>query len=193
MRIRLHHADSIELLQKLDPESVRAVVSDPPYGLSFMGKDWDSFPVSSESDRHAFEEFNLKWLRGAFRVLQPGGICKAFGGTRLFHRLGSAMEEVGFVMIPGHALEAWCYGNGFPKSLNVAKAIDDHLGVAGRVVGTETRMNSPSGLVNIGQGGEQMIERQITEPVSDEARRFEGYGTALKPAWEPILVGVKPA
>ncbi len=214
MRIRLHQADSIELLQQLPAESIRAIVCDPPYGLEFMGKEWDSFgargsnwpsgmPDKVPDDtprwtrmpqraRTAFEEFNVDWLLGAYRVLMPGGVCKAFGGTRLFHRLAVAMEDVGFILIPHHALEAWCYGNGFPKSLNVAKAIDDHLGVTSEIVSTETRMNSPSGLVNVGQGGEQMIERNITAPVSDEAKRFDGYGTALKPAWEPIMVGIKP-
>ena len=89
-----------------------------------------------------YEQWSLTWLNEAYRVLQGGGVIKAFSGTRTFHRLAAAMEQAGFVDI---RLEAWCYGSGFPKSLNIGHALED----------------------------------------------WKGWGTALKPAWEPVLVGRK--
>ena len=94
------------------------------------------------------------WLRECYRVLKPGGVIKAFSGTRTFHRLAAAMESVGFVLDPKDSLTAWVYASGFPKSLNVSKALQ--------------KMGS------------------------DEASRWTQYGTALKPAFEPFIVGHKP-
>ena len=94
------------------------------------------------------------WLRECLRVLRPGGVIKAFAATRTMHRLAAAMENVGFVLDPDDSLEAWCYGSGFPKSLNVSKAL--------------------------AEGYPELVER------------YSGYGTALKPSWEPFVVGRKP-
>lgn len=102
----------------------------------------------------AMETWHLQWLQEAHRVLEPGGVIKAFSGTRTFHRLAAAMEKVGFTDVH---LEAWVYGSGFPKSLNIGKALD----------------------------------KEATAPATEAARIWKGWGTALKPSWEPVLVGRK--
>jgi site-specific DNA-methyltransferase (adenine-specific) len=132
-----------------DPESIDAIVCDPPYGLRFMGKAFDDL-----GDGALQREWHVQWLRQAIRVLKPGGVIKAFGGTRTFHHMAAAMEDVGFVLVPGSELEAWTYGSGFPKSQNV--------------------------------------EKVLRKQGSDRADDFRGVGTALKPAWEPVLVARKP-
>ena len=105
----IHHGDCIETMNAMPPESVDAIVTDPPYGLGFMGKKWDGLPPS------------LEWAEACYRVLKPGGHIAAFGGTRTWHRLAVAIEDAGFEMRDSLA---WLYGSGFPKSLDVSKAID---------------------------------------------------------------------
>ena len=131
MRIELRHGDCIEVLAGLPDGSLRAVVSDPPYGIGFMGKEWDDFGRIKQYERQAkgvermhaavqFEAFNVAWLRQCFRALKSGGICRAFSATRMYHRVASAMEQVGFTDI---GLVAWGYGSGFPKNLDMSKFI----------------------------------------------------------------------
>ena len=105
----IHHGDCIETMNAMPPESVDAIVTDPPYGLGFMGKKWDGLPPS------------LEWAEACYRVLKPGGHIAAFGGTRTWHRLAVAIEDAGFEMRDSLA---WLYGSGFPKSHDVGKAID---------------------------------------------------------------------
>src|SRR5699024_8966621 len=107
------HGDCIETMNSMPPESVDAIVTDPPYGLGFMGKKWDSLPPSRE------------WAEACYRVLKPGGHIAAFGGTRTWHRLAVAIEDAGFEMRDSLA---WLYGTGFPKSHSVSKDIDRTLG-----------------------------------------------------------------
>jgi len=109
--VTLWHGDCLRdgILQSLADNSVDAIVTDPPYGLGFMGKDWDDLPPGED------------WARECLRVLKPGGHLLAFGGTRTWHRLACAVEDAGFEVRDSIA---WLYGNGFPKSLNVSKAID---------------------------------------------------------------------
>ena len=348
MKIVLHHGDCVAVLKSYAEGSVGAVVCDPPYGLEFMGKDWDrldapvrrhsakweegggftaaglggsrfvEWPSFSATTKHgtsnptcavcggrlrgskkcdcpkphdhwkpmgkrrdprneglpdhvtsngarnqmsAMQEWHTGWLRETFRVLKPGGVIKAFGGTRTFHRLAAAMSEVGFT---GIGLEAWTYGSGFPKSLDVSKAIDKTNGEAGRlhrftawmrttglttrqindatgtsmgshylnagqqpsiptpalwavlrplcgdippwvdalvdriaaereVIGVRSGFKAVSGVAYGGDGGWASEEIPITAPATDAAKAWEGWGTALKPAWEPVVVGWKPA
>jgi len=155
---------------------------------------------------HTQQAWHLNWLVEAFRVLKPGGVLKAFGGTRTYHRLAAAMEQAGFVEIH---MDAWIYGSGFPKSLNISKALDKKIGVEPQVIGTTTgkggdNVNNQSrpgkgdslsakGCGAYGAGVKQVnIQIPLTLPTSDIAKKFEGYGTALKPAWEIIVVGRKP-
>lgn len=105
----IHNGDCIEVMNQMPPESVDAIVTDPPYGLGFMGKKWDGLPPS------------LEWAEACYRVLKPGGHIAAFGGTRTWHRLAVAIEDAGFEMRDSLA---WLYGVGFPKSMNVSKGID---------------------------------------------------------------------
>jgi site-specific DNA-methyltransferase (adenine-specific) len=158
-----------------------------------MGKSWDSSGIAFNTD---------VWLE-CLRVLKPGGHLLAFGGSRTWHRIAVAVEDAGFQIRDS---VAWLYGSGFPKSLDVSKAIDKAAGVEREVVTEkvqdifgertqevrETRMNEPSGIVSVGQGERTVIERKETVPATDDAVKWQGWGTALKPAFEPVIVARKP-
>lgn len=208
--IRLILGDCVEVMREMPDGSIGGSVNDPPYGLSFMGKKWDDL-----STHHEMTENHRIWLAEVFRLLPSGGIIKVFSATRTFHRLAVAMENVGFEGV-GTKMEAWCYGSGFPKSMNLSKAIDKHLGKSDdrEVVGVKpgheefagrTTKGHITAMVDGAMGQEGGFARPWmeeaesqdayhleTKGATDEAKKFEGYGTALKPAWEPILVGVKP-
>ena len=168
--------DCLEVMKTLPDCSVDAVVTDPPYGLSFMGKRWDYDVPSVEI-----------WAE-CLRVLKPGGHLLAFAGTRTQHRMAVRIEDAGFEI---RDMIAWVYGSGFPKSLDVSKAIDKAAGAERKVTG------SRMGDVGI-QGGNfaGKTERGVIElrdaPATPEARQWQGWGTALKPALEPITVARKP-
>jgi DNA modification methylase len=292
-RVSLYHGDCIELMRTLPDASVDAVVTDPPYGLSFMGKDWDNggkmlgqmatgdeqrgaFAYGGSHDRGyadndsvGFQAFSHAWATEALRVLKPGGHLLAFGGTRTWHRLAVAIEDAGFEIRDSIA---WHYGSGFPKSLDVSKAIDKNNGEFGRLLKFTQWMRTTglgSGQVNkvlrdagaisangtiaghyfaktragqptiptpelwqmirplcgdvpawvdelvkriaaerevVGQAawtnsaqhfvpGEDHTQRvtlDITAPATPAAQQWQGWGTALKPAHEPIVVARKP-
>jgi len=290
----LWHGDCIEVMRTLPDASVDSVVTDPPYGLEFMGKDWDApwkasgdviadpasvggfqdgnggNPYSRSRIRYGregdasigFQEWCELWATECFRVLKPGGHLLAFGGTRTWHRLAVAIEDAGFDIRDSIA---WMYGSGFPKSLDVSKAIDKNNGEAGRlwkftafmrstgltakqlnevtdtfmgghyltdksqpaiptpelwqmirpscgdvpewvddlvariaaereVVGSDTKARSTSGNSALPTlGGETVYQTwDITAPATDAANQWQGWGTALKPAFEPIVVARKP-
>jgi len=157
----------------------------------------------------AQQAWHEQWLREAFRVLDSGGIIKAFGGTRTFHRMTKAMLNVGFV---DARLEAWVYGSGFPKSTNISKMLDKQAGAEREVVGykrgvggenmndivhgREVRQTTDEGGKGVGAygtGAKQVaVDVPITIPMTELAKLWEGYGTALKPAWEPVVCARKP-
>ena len=158
-----------------------------------MGKKWDDL-----SQNELQQDWHREWLVEAFRVLQPGGVIKAFSATRTWHRLAAAMEEAGFVDIH---LEAWTYGSGFPKSLNIGKALDRAAGAEREVVGSvfltgnaaqTTKEKGGTYAAGTDARGVPAKEVMITAPATDEAKKWDGFGTAIKPAWEPIVVGRKP-
>lgn len=244
--VTVFHGDCLEILRELPASSVDAVCTDPPYGLEFMGKDWDSFGVGkrpqigkpdgskfrqnmgtpsytdagnptcrncggdkyrngprkcacanpdfgnpqAESMR-GFQRWCEEWARECLRVLKPGGHLLAFGGTRTWHRLAVAVEDAGFEVRDSIA---WLYGSGFPKSLDVSKAIDKAAGATREVIGVKPS-NRPN-VVGRGPGGSMgggnYTERLETAPATDAARQWQGWGTALKPAFEPIVVARKP-
>jgi len=186
-RATVYHNDCLTVLAELPEGSVDAVVTDPPYELGFMGKGWDASGIAYRVDL---------WAE-ALRVLKPGGHLLAFGGTRTWHRLACAIEDAGFEVRDSIA---WMYGSGFPKSLDVSKAIDKAAGAERQVVGidhewvkrvgrnhepSETYTDASYGMVGPNGG-------KITVPATDAARTWQGWGTALKPAHEPIVVARKP-
>lgn len=300
----IFHGDCLKVLRALDNDSVDSIVTDPPYGLEFMGREWDSFKPSSARLRtrvdgrtnpaegksitttpeayvagQPFQLWCQQWATECLRVLKPGGHLVSFGGSRTWHRLASAVEDAGFEIRDSIA---WLYGSGFPKSLDVSKAIDkarteDHAPVdavrawlnerrleaglshdavnkhfghasngggsssawttnpsrrelptweqwialkslfgfgddmdgevrrlngrkgtpgeaweTAEVLATDTRYNEPSGVVSIGQGDRTPVDRQIKAANSEASQQWQGWGTALKPAFEPIVVGRKP-
>lgn len=196
-RIVILHGDCVARMKEMADNSIDAVICDPPYFLGFMGKEFD-IQGDASSDPKAMQETHRSWLTEAFRILKPDGIIKAMSGSRTWHRLGAAMKAVGFVDI---SKEEWCYASGFPKSLNVSKAFDKKLGVEQETVGVRTdgRGRSRQKIDNHGPGdtgighadGSQQTYEE-TKPTSEEARKWDGYGTSLKPAHEPILLGRKP-
>lgn len=182
-RVTLHHGDCIEVMKSLLDESVDSIVTDPPYGLGFMGKAWDDLPPS------------LPWALECLRVLKPGGYLLAFGGTRTWHRLAVAVEDAGFEIRDSIA---WLYGSGFPKSMDVSKAIDKAAGAEREVVsvGAPVKRMIPGADQNktaswIKDNGREYVPSE-TVAATDEAKQWEGWGTALKPAFEPIVVARKP-
>jgi site-specific DNA-methyltransferase (adenine-specific) len=165
--------DCAERLRELEPESVDAVVTDPPYGLGFMGKAWDHAVPSAEV-----------WCE-VLRVLKPGGHMVAFFGSRTYHRGAVAIEDAGFEI---RDQLMWIYGSGFPKSLNVAIAIDKQ---AGAMAHRSTRLDVVG---NRAQGEDVLraVGMPAHEAITDEAKTWSGWGTALKPAHEPIVLARKP-
>ena len=175
MRYTLHHGDCLDVLKTLADCSVDAIVTDPPYGLSFMGKRWD-YDVPTEA----------VWVE-CLRVLKPGGHLLAFAGTRTQHRMAVRIEDAGFEI---RDMIAWVYGSGFPKSLDVPKAIDKAAGVAFDAVPA-----SGVGFMNAeGEGGYNVTKNQLLRKgeSTEAAKQWEGWGTALKPALEPITLARKP-
>ena len=167
--------DCVEAMGDLPDCSVDAIVTDPPYGLGFMGKKWDDLPPGDD------------FAREAFRVCKPGAYIVAFGGTRTVHRLTVALEDAGFEI---RDTLHWCYWSGFPKSLDVSKAMDKAAGIAPSRI-TE----NPSGsLGGFGDAGWNATPRRLhfDSPATESARQWQGWGTALKPAIEPAIMARKP-
>lgn len=224
--IHLRHGDCVEVLADMPEGSVGAVVSDPPYGLEFMGKEWDNLTrnimrPTSEADisrkekygrslvgrlsnlpdlgalqkvPHESQEWHRVWLAGCYRVIVPGGVIKAFSATRTFHRMAAAMQDAGFTDIH---LEAWSYGSGFPKSKNIGLFLDKALGATGdrgRAIPTASTHLPGGGKYGLEGEAERLTSNPVPPyvPVTPEAHTWAGWGTACKPAWEPVLVGRKP-
>ena len=188
-RVRLFHGDCREVLRQLPDASVDSVVTDPPYGIGFMGKEWDGSGVA----------YDCALWREVLRVLKPGGHLLAFGGTRTYHRMAVAIEDAGFEIRDSIH---WIYGSGFPKSLDVSKAIDKAAGAEREVVGYDESKARPNK-----ENYAKRTDREpsagaadgwkdngatVTAPATPEAEQWEGWGTALKPAHEPVVVSRKP-
>ena len=138
--------DCLEVMDKLEADSIDAIITDPPYELNFMGKGWDNAGVS----------FNKETWVKCLRLLKPGGYLLAFGGSRTFHRIACAIEDAGFEI---RDTIMWIYGSGFPKSMNISNVIE---------------------------------AKNNYKPVDSSAKQWSGWGTCLKPAFEPIIVARKP-
>lgn len=172
--------DCVDVMRAMAPDSVDAIVTDPPYGLGFMGKKWDTYKD--------FEGWTQRWAEAAYRILKPGGHLLSFCGTRMYHQMATGIEKAGFEI---RDCIQWIYGQGFPKSMDVSKAIDKMMGVDRTVVsrretGQEGGWNTEQG--NSGYKGSW----DVTVATSEEAKQWDGWGTALKPANEPIAFARKP-
>ncbi len=134
------------------------------------------------------QKWHLHWAKAALRVLKPGGHLLAFGGTRTYHRLACAVEDAGFEI---RDTINWCQGQGFPKSASVAKAIDDAKEHTGKIIGT-VEVDAGIANANLHRGRRKIMETRPVRSTSDMAKQWEGFGTALKPSHEPIVVARKP-
>lgn len=181
------HNDCLVYLKSVSENTFDSIVTDPPYGLSFMGKKWDK----ALPDPEIWKE--------CLRVLKPGGHMIVFGAPRLYHRLTCQIEDAGFEV---RDCLMWLFGSGFPKSLDVSKAIDKEAGAKREVVGYDASRARPNRLYeggaigNVGGTGKVSDRTDngatITAPSTPEAIEWDGWGTALKPAYEPILLVRKP-
>lgn len=177
MTAELKAGDCLERMREMSDASMDAVVTDPPYELGFMGKLWDASGIA----------YSVELWREVLRVLKPGGHLLAFGGTRTYHRMAVAIEDAGFEI--RDSLH-WIYGTGFPKSLDVSKALDKAAGAKREVVGPN-KWADINGAANLNTYGAASRPPQ-TVAATDAARQWDGWGTALKPAHEPVVVARKP-
>jgi DNA modification methylase len=177
MAFEIKHGDCLEVMRGMADNSVDAIVTDPPYGLSFMGKKWD-YDVPEQA---IWEE--------CLRVLKPGGHLLAFAGTRTQHRMAVRIEDAGFEI---RDMIAWVYGSGFPKSLDVSKALDKAAGAEREVVGIRESYRPKANATRDPEGFQDRSDGAVTLPATEAARQWQGWGTALKPALEPITVARKP-
>ena len=168
----------IDLMSEMADNSIDAVVTDPPYELGFMGKSWDASGIA----------YNTEVWRQCLRILKPGGHLLAFGGSRTYHRLACAIEDAGFDI---RDQIMWVYGSGFPKSMNIGKAIDKASGATRNVVGVGKSGKNRNVLNAANYPDTFGGDYEITEAATQEAKQWEGWGTALKPAHEPIVVARK--
>jgi len=183
--------DCLEGMKLLDDNSIDSIVTDPPYELGFMGKKWDSTGIA----------YNVDLWKECLRVLKPGGHLLAFGGTRTYHRMTCAIEDAGFEI---RDCIQWLYGSGFPKSHDISKAIDKKAGVEREIIGTyqhpdgksrninSHKSNKDARIADQNWGMKQSGFQPITAPATPEAKQWDGWGTALKPANEPIVLARKP-
>jgi DNA modification methylase len=169
--MQIIHGNSLFELKKLEENSVDSIVTDPPYGLSFMGKKWD------------YDVPSVDLWKEAIRVLKPGGHLLSFAGSRTYHRMAVNIEDAGFEI---RDQIMWVYGSGFPKSHNIGKAVDKLQGNEREVVDNPYKSRRPNGNAWVEQLGDRPDE--LTKGTSP----YEGWGTALKPAHEPIVVARKP-
>lgn len=174
-QFKLLHGDCRDVLRSMPDNSVDAIVTDPPYELGFMGKAWDATGIANNPEM---------WAE-CLRVLKPGGHLLAFSGSRTYHRMTVAIEDAGFEV---RDQMMWLYGSGFPKSLDVSKAIDKAAGVEREVIASAADRRDDGTVYGVGHSG------RLTSnvPITAAAAQWQGWGTALKPAHEPICVARKP-
>lgn len=192
----LYQGNMLDMLDVIEPESISSVITDPPYELNFMSKGWDNSDISFQPDT---------WKR-CLEILKPGGFLLAFGGSRTFHRIAVAIEDAGFEI---RDCIMWLYGSGFPKSMNIAKGIEGKLTIGSANTKDQHKLNGSKttkgdwGYSKLqleqdyrskdydieGKSKERLVK---LEPTTKEAKQWTGWGTALKPAFEPIIVARKP-
>ena len=210
-RVILHAGDCLDVLDAMEANSVDSICCDPPYHLlstvkrfgaagaapakhgtdglyarasrGFMGKEWDGGDIAFRPET---------WAK-VLRVLKPGGHMVAFSAPKCSHRMVCAIEDAGFEIRDGLM---WIFGSGFPKSLSVSKAIDRAAGAEREVVGFDpvaiAKQNKVSTNNTQCTNTHPETVGVITSAATDDARAWEGWGTALKPAFESICLARKP-
>lgn len=173
---KLYHGNMLDMLEVIEPNSIEAIVTDPPYELNFMNKSWDNSGIA----------FQKETWKKCYDVLKSGGHMLVFGGSRTFHRIACAIEDAGFEI---RDTILWLYGSGFPKSMNIGLAIDKKNGVDNR---TEIRKHG-----NCGSADRHLFDDDNYKWVDNYEERqaqneWAGWGTQLKPSYEPIIVCRKP-
>lgn len=181
MAYKINHADILDWAKNYDGEPFDGILCDPPYELGFMGKSWDSTGIA----------FNIELWTELLRICKPGAHLLAFSGSRTYHRMACAIEDAGFEI---RDMIEWVYGSGFPKSLNIGKAVDKIQGNEREVTG-ETRI----GKTSLGENSNwdtsdnmKAIKETGKVNITKGTSEWEGYGTALKPAHEPCVLARKP-
>lgn len=160
-------------------------------GFKVCRCDVPDFPNLGAAQGARIEGWHASWLREVARTLEPGGVVKAFGGTRTIHRVAAAMEDVGLEVL---GMTAWAYGSGFPKNLDVGKALDNRAGVTRAVKGPPPyrRGRAQQAYSETRRVSYDYPPSPVTVATSPEAVLWDGWGTALKPSWEPVVVGRRP-
>ena len=175
--IKLLKGNCLEQMKSLPDNSVDSIVTDPPYGISFMAKKWD------------YDVPSVEVWQEAMRVLKPGGHALIACGTRTQHRMVVNIEDAGFEI---RDVVSWIYGSGFPKSLNISKAIDKAAGAEREVVGIDKSIARKDGRRGDSMGRQQGQNGEITAPATEAAKQWDGWGTALKPSCEFFTLCRKP-
>lgn len=193
------NADCLDVMKRMPDNSVDAIVTDPPYGISFMSKGFDTFKREGMTDNQAFQADMTPLFKEMLRIAKPGAHLLAFGGTRTYHRLTCAIEDAGWEV---RDCLGWIYSSGMPKSMDISKAIDKKLG-AKRAV--RAAVGDHEGTIDFGMKnrcpkcGKPFFSanpctcpREDLIPITEEAKKWSGWGTCLKPAFEPIVLARKP-
>ncbi len=174
----IHNDDCLKVLDRMPPNTIDCVITDPPYEMNFMGKGWDNAGVS----------FDKTTWQKCLKVLKPGGYLLAFGGSRTYHRITCAIEDAGFEI---RDTIMWLYGSGFPKSLNIGKALDRKNGVDN--IQHKGKWNFEHGDMQEFWKRKKEYKKEDEKPLETAvAKQWQGWGTALKPSFEPIIVARKP-
>lgn len=186
---KLYQGNMLDMLEVIEPNTIDSIVCDPPYELNFMGKGWDNSGIAFQSDT---------WKK-CFSVLKPGGYLLAFGGSRTFHRIACAIEDAGFEI---RDTIMWLYGSGFPKSMSLGKVIEGKKVLGSANVRDIKKLDGKKEIVGGGwnsneveQGKRNKEYEQIKTNVNyttELGKKWQGWGTALKPSFEPIIVARKP-
>ena len=219
--IKLYQGDALEIMKTFPDNSVDTIITDPPYGLEFMGREWDKFNsktmgkrLMTKRDAHrdssigrkndpyigaridkyiaglSFQQWVTQWAKEVLRIAKPGATMLVFGGTRTWHRLACGLEDAGWII---KDTLIWLYGSGFPKATDVSKQIDKKFKAKREKLGIgksgKTRKVLNAALHPETFGGDYII----TKPATPEAKLWDGYKShALKPAYEPIIMCIKP-
>lgn len=178
--ITLHQGDCRDIMRTYPDQHFDAVITDPPYGISFAGEKWDT------ATPHGFQSWAQSWGEEALRVIKPGGYLLAFSAPRTYHRLTCGLEDAGFEV---RDAMAWIRADGKPAGMDLSSAFDRDAGVLDQREGRDVREWADEGTAT------HMSSYKLYatgKPITDEAKTWEGWGLGLKPAWEPIIVARRP-